>query len=820
MSRLTHVYQYFWATLILKQALQTILLLLLGASSFAQTGITGHVINPSNASVEFMNVVLHSSADSSMVKAAASEANGRYMIEDVASGSYFLEFVFTGYERIQSPAFDHTAGSLTDLGDQQVKETSQNLKEVEYVHYKPLVEVKADKTVFNVEGTPNATGLNALELLRRAPGVTLDNNDNISVKGKGGIVVYIDDKLTPLDAASLADLLKNLQSDQIESIEIITNPSARYDAAGNAGIINIRLKKNKLFGTNGSLALGFSTQRYSKYNTSLSLNHRNEKWNIFGNYGNNWGNNWNWMDSYREQNGLTFNQSTSMINGGLKHNFKGGADYTINSRHSAGVMVNGNLGEQTGGNISRTYLGKVGETATDSILIASMSSTGRRDNLNFNVHYQYRDTSDRVLSADLDYGDYLVTTNSLQPNTYYDNNEQVTLNQNDFRNDNRTEITIRSGKSDYEQNFFKGKLGLGVKFSEVSTTNGLDFFSIQNNVQSIDSLRSNKFDYTESIRAAYGNYSRQLGDWSIQAGLRVEQTVSQGELTALIAQNNNNVSRKYIDPFPSAAISYNVNQNHALSMSYSRRIDRPSYQALNPFEFRTSELSYRRGNAFLQPQYTNVVQLNHSFKYKLNTSLAASRTIGFFTEITDTTETTRSFIQPRNLGYQDYYSINVSTPLSFAKWWNAFVNVTAYQLFNKATFDDGNEISLRVTSYNVYAQNTFQISKTFSAELSGWLNGPGVWGGTFENKPMGGVDFAIKKTLFDDKATLRIAYGDLFRTMHWRGISEFAGVFIDVRGGWESQLLRVNFSWKFGNQSVKIKDRKSGADDLNKRTGE
>jgi iron complex outermembrane recepter protein len=682
------------------------------------------------------------------------------------------------------------------------------------------VEIKADKTVFNVDGTPNSTGLNALELLRRAPGVTVDNNDRIAVKGKQGIVVYIDDKPSPLDATSLADMLKNLQSDQVESIEIITNPSARYDAAGNAGIINIRLKKNKSFGTNGSVNLGYGTQRYSKYNTGISINRRTERWNLFGNYGNNWGDNWHWMNFYRVQNGISFDQSTSSVFGGLKHNFKAGADYTINKRHSVGVMTNGNLGEQIGRTLSRTYISSSGQDAADSVLIASSFRDGRRDNYNFNVNYQYRDTSDRVLTADLDYGDFLITTDNLQPNTYYDTNEEVTLNRNDFRNDTRTHITIRSGKADYEQPLFKGKLTAGIKIAQVRTSNDLNFFTVTDTEQLIDSLRSNEFNYTETIRAGYLNFSRQFGKWGIQAGVRVEQTVSDGRLTAFSEQNNAQVSRDYIDPFPSAALSWSMNEKNSFSLTYSRRIDRPSYQDLNPFEYRMDELSYRRGNEFLQPQYTNVVELSHTFKYMLNTSLTASRTSGFFTEITDTTETSRSYIQPRNLGYQDYIALNIGSPIPIKKWWNAYTNITLYQLYNNATFEDGKEVSLRINSFNFYMQNTFQLNPTTSFELSGWLNGPGVWGGTFKNRKMGGVDAAVKKTFLGDRAILRVAYGDLFNTMNWRGISEFGGLYIDARGGWESQTLRVSFTWKFGNQSVKVKERKAGAEDLNKRVGQ
>ncbi|MCC6599337.1 MAG: TonB-dependent receptor [Crocinitomicaceae bacterium] len=793
-------------------------ILLLPLSLFAQkTSVTGKVTDEKGYPLAFINVVLRQTNDSSIVKAAATLSDGSFLLENLSAGMYFLQYTYIGFEEIETTPFTLAENERREMEVQQMRAKTASLNEVEVVYTRPLVEVKADRTIFNVEGTTNSIGLNALELLRKAPGVLVDNNDNILVKGKAGITVYIDGKITPLDSDGLAQMLKNMQSNMIESIEIITNPSAKYDAAGHAGIINIKLKKNKNFGTNGTLTLGFGTQRYTKYNSGVTLNHRNNKWNLFANYGNNIGNYWDYMTESRIQNSLSFEQKMDNIRGGIRNNFKGGMDYTINSKNTVGIMLSGNINKNISESISKTMIGMKGISDTDSVLIAYNQSEASRNNLNYNLNYRYADTSGYELGIDADFGDYRISNNTYQPNTYFDAGENSVLNSNNYLNNTTTDIRIASLKGDYEQNLWKGKLSAGFKFSNVNTKNRLSFYTIEGSGSFIDTTRSNSFDYNESISAVYISFSKDYGKWGIQSGVRSEHTISKGKLTAMNRQSNTEVDREYLNFFPSASLTYHQKDNSVFSLTYSRRIDRPSYQDLNPFEYRIDELSYERGNAFLKPQYTNNFELSHTYLYMLNTSVSYSHTNGFFTEVNDTTGLAASYTQTRNLGYQDYYGININSPIPVSKWWNMYINFDIYQVNNHADFGNDKKVDLRVTSYNCYMQQTFTIAEKWNLELSGWYDGPGIWGATYKNSPMGGVDIALKKELFGNKASIRMAYGDLFRTMHWRGISEYGGQYIDVRGGWESQQFRVNFTWNFGNQQMKTREKKEGSEDLNKR---
>ncbi len=799
----------------------TILAFVFSVSLFGQMGmITGIVADDKEAGLEFANVILVNSKDSSMVKAGISDASGKFELENIPSGNYKIRVELLGYEGVFFNSFPYESGAKKDLGTLSLKPLTNVTSTADVVFRKPLVEVKADKTIFNVEGTLNATGLNALEVLKKAPGVMVDNNNNISVKGRSGIIVYIDGKLTPLDSDALAAMLKNMQSSSIESIEIITNPSAKYDAAGSAGIINIKLKKNTSIGTNGSLQLGYGVMIYSKYNSSITLNHRNQKWNFFGTYGNNWGKNRNWMDFKREQAGNLYDQRTAQISDDFNHNFKAGADYYLNEKNTIGVSVNGNLSKNSFKSTSSTGITLGSSEFVNQTLVANNSMTGDRNNINANVNYHFTDTTGTDFKLDLDYGQYDLYTSTFQPNTYSFPGQDISDSIINYRNNTPVNIAIGSIKGDHERQLFKGTFGAGFKSSYVKTNNTLNFFNVLPQAEILDSIRSNDFVYTENINAVYLNYNKQIKKVNLQTGLRAEQTNSRGTLTSFVNLSNESgrdVKREYINLFPSAALTYNLNDTNQFSLTYSRRINRPNYQDLNPFEYKLDELSYQRGNPFLQPQYANVLELTHTYFYAVNTSLTYSYTRDFFTEVTDTTEINRNFISTQNLGFQDWIGLNISAPIPINKWWNAFVNLNGGRLHNKADFKDGRTIDVEVWSYNLFAQNTFTLPKNLSFELSGWFSGPGVWGGTFVFRPMGSIDMALKKDFMDGRASLRVALGDILYSNQWRATSKFGGLNMTGGGGWESRQLRVNFTYNFGNQKLKMREHKSGADDLKDR---
>jgi hypothetical protein len=330
----------------------------------------------------------------------------------------------------------------------------------------------------------------------------------------------------------------------------------------------------------------------------------------------------------------------------------------------------------------------------------------------------------------------------------------------------------------------------------------------------LDVTKSNKFDYTENVNAAYINYQRQLNaKWSLQAGLRAEQTNSEGNLSRTDGQQqeDDNVKKNYLDFFPSAALTININQTHTLNLTYSRRIDRPTYQDLNPFENKLDELTYEKGNAFLRPQYTNIIELTHTFKGMINTSVSYSHVKDFATQVTDTANRNATFVQQQNLATQQQYSANIGAPISVAKWWNGYANVW----YNYQKFDGTigkTAVSRGYSLYGMYMQNTFTLGKKgTSAELTGFFNGPNVWGGTWRTKAQGGVDVGMQQNLFNKKASLKMSVTDVFHTMPWSATNDFGGLRIKASGAWESRTFRLTFNYRFGSNDVKqARQRKTG----------
>jgi hypothetical protein len=784
--------------------------------SFAQTATITGVVEGVDAekkeSLAFVSVSVHAVKDSLVLKATASDNSGAFSLEVESADSVLVYFNIIGYKPIWKKI---AASASVNLGTIELMRTSTVTSEMEFVAKKPLVQVQADKTIFNVEGTANAVGLNALELLRRAPGVVIDNNNNISVKGKSGITVYIDGRISPLQGSQLSDFLKSTPSSSIEKIEIITNPSARFDAAGTAGILNIVMKKNSNYGQNATFGIGYGNQVYGKTNGSFTYNRRKGKTNVYATYGNNFSEEWGYMRFYKEQNDVFFDQRTYSFYKDQSHYGKAGIDISINNKNTIGFSVNTNLAKNLSDSHGSTPIGSVALGARiDSTLEASSISDGYRNNYGANVNYQWKGENDKELTVDANYGIYDIDNKNFQPNRYMGSNGLL-LNERNYQNNTATQINIAIVRADYSFNWKKIKWEAGMKGTQVNTNNKLDFFNIIENNFEVDSNLTNKFEYKERVLAGYANASGKYKKFGWQVGVRAENTKSNGELFALTPQPLSKVDRLYTNFFPSAAITFDHKETSTFNLTYSRRIDRPSYQSLNPFESRLDELSYSRGNAFLQPQYTDAFELSHTLFYMITSSIGYSKTNGFFTEITDTTEFSRSYIQTRNLGYRENITFNLGSPVTIAKWWEGYVNMGVYNIHNRATFDDGNTIDLRATSYNIFMQNTFKFNKTTSFELSGFFNGPSVWGGTFRNKPMGGLDAAFQKTFLGEKLVLRLAYGDILHTMRWRGISQYAGLYMDASGLWESRTARINLTWKIGNQ--KLKEKKASQVDEFKR---
>ncbi|MGB0882597.1 MAG: TonB-dependent receptor domain-containing protein, partial [Vicingaceae bacterium] len=745
----------------------------------AQSSIKGALKDDKGEAVPFANVALYSAADSSLVKVETSKDNGNFQLNNLKAGNYFLKATFVGLPTLTVPTFQLNENEKKDLANLTFKAQAEELAAFTVVEERVMVEVKPDRTVFNVEGTINSTGSDAISLLRKAPAVTVDQNDNVNVLGRSGVLVYVDGKQLPLSGEDLSNFLKNLPADQIDRIEIITNPGAKYDANGNAGIIDIRLKKDKSVGANGTLSGTFTQGELTRYNVNASGNYRNKKMNVFGTIGFNDNKNFHNILSESYQNGVYKDEINNNQNNRKVGNYRLGTDFFLHKNHTIGFLVGGRNvdGKQEVYNEIK-IANQNTETTIDSILLAESTADNTRKQNTYNINYRFYNKKGQSLNLDLDYGTYRNTNQRNQPNIYYTPNQDSILAQTLSTFNTPRNIDIYTGKLDYERNIGKGKIGLGTKYSRVETNNTFEVSDEVNNVSTINNTLSNLFDYDENVYAGYASFSHPLGKkFNAQAGLRAEQTEAVGTLTAYDPNlQAAPVELNYLSWFPNAGLTYKVSKMNSLALNYGRRINRPDYNVLNPFRTQRSELSIERGNPFLKPEIVNNFELGYTLFYKYNFKIAYSRTDDKITRLIgpDGVDPRASFISWDNLATEEVISFNASLPVTIKKkFWNAFFNLSANHINNQADYGNGAVVDVQNFGYTIYQQHTFSLPKGFKAEISGYYSGPGVWGGVFKYDANWSVGAGLSKEFFKKKLKARLNASNIFRQVGWKGSSEF-----------------------------------------------
>ena len=789
--------------------------------------VSGQVGTVAGKPLEFATMMLVKATDSTLVKGAISEATGKYAFENVGAGRYRVAAQQIGYRKTYSAPFavDESHPSV-EMPALNLAEESKNLTEVNVVAKKPFIEQQVDRTVMNVENSIVASGNTALEVLEKAPGVTIDRqNDQIQLKGKSGVIVYIDGKQTYLSQQEVSNLLKNTPSDNIATIEIITNPGSKYDAAGNSGIINIKMKKNKNFGTNGSFIIGTGYGWFNnlsgvrndlpKFNTSLNINHRTSKVNLFGNYSyvNRQSAQSNQISRAIPYNGKTtyFDQQSFRPNTFVGHTYKAGLDYFINDKSTVGVLVNGFSNDWRSSGLNNTFISNENHQLTSR---PSTLTDARQflANVTTNLNYKYDfDGKGHELTVDADYVHYGGQGNNNLSTTYYNAESGLTRPNQDVRNNMPSTINIKAFKTDYVRPLKNGsKLEAGLKSSFVSADNNTIYDTLAQETKQWlpDASRSNQFKYDENINAAYVNYAGKLGKKTkLQMGLRAEHTHSVGTSVTL----NQTVDRNYLNLFPTLFLSRQLDSTNTLNLSYSRRIDRPDYQNLNPFVFYLDPYTYQKGNPFLRPQYTNSLELTHVYKSTISTTLGYSRTTDFINR-----ETPRqipaeniTYVIAENLGSLDNINLTVSFPVTVTKWWRMQNNINAYYTHYQTVYSNA-PYEVKIGAYNLYTSNNFTLNKTLSAELSGWYNSESQYG-FYRARPMGGFSIGVQKKLMDGKGNLKLNINDPFWLNQFRGRAVVQDINFYVGSRWESRQIRLTFTYRFGNQNVKTDRQRSSA---------
>lgn len=783
--------------------------------------LKGKVINSDEEAVPFANVILFDKAEKEMMKTGVTSLKGDFVLPNVERGDYRLVISFIGLEDLKN---DLKLTEDIDLGPLKMKTSGVQIETAVVTAKRALVEVKADKTVFNVEGTINSVGDDALGLLRKAPGVLLDNNNNITVLGRSGVKVFINGKELPLAGEDLSNYLESLSSEQIDRIDIISNPGAKYDAEGNAGIIDIRLKKNKDFGTNGNFSSSYGQGRYGTYNANLGLNTRSNSLNVFGNLGFNKRKGFSDIYFENELNDLYLEESNISISNRKGTSAKLGLDYYLDEHNTFGVLYSGGWRDRTGNTTNRIEISPLAQPEMlDSILVANNTNDGSNEENIFNLNYAYQ-SKDRTLNIDADFGRYRNQGSTDQPNTYYDATEQYVLSEYNTEFSTPVDIDIYTFKVDYEQGFLGGKLAFGSKLSKVVTDNTYLFYEKEEDLTQLVNTRSNQFTYDENVYAGYANYRRPLSEkLNLSGGLRMEYTDALGELTAFDPElQEDPVLLQYLDYFPSLGLSYQIKQGNTLNVNYGRRLNRPNYNVLNPFREQLSELSFRKGNPFLSPEIVNNYEIGYTHKWRYNVKLSYSRTLNEITRLIgpDDKDPRASFLSWDNLATKDVFALNFALPFQFTDWWNAFFNLSGSHINNQADYGGGAVVDLQAWSYNIYSQQTFTLPWKLTAELSGWFSGPGIWGGVFLYETNWSLNVGLQRKFFNDQVNVKLSGNDIFYESGWSGYSSFDGLTGYGRGNWDSRRVSLNVSYKFGNAKIKKRDRKTGIEEETKRIGD
>ncbi|MXV14355.1 outer membrane beta-barrel family protein [Hufsiella ginkgonis] len=774
----------------------------------AGSRVSGAVLDAERKAVDFATIHLLRAKDSSLVKVAISAADGTFIFENNAAGNYLVAASMAGYKKGYSKPFELNAGNkIVTLEAIRLPAQSRDLKEVAIVSQKPLIERKMDRLVLNVESGSLAAGATAMEVLEKAPGVTVDKDDNIAMKGKQGVTIMLDGKPTYMSNADVANMLRNMQSSQIETIELITSPSAKYDASGTSGIINIKTKKSKSLGLNGTATAGGGYGETSKMSGGTNLNYRNRKVNLFGNV--NYANNGrlNTLNLNRQVTTVdtvtTFRQLNSWDNRRFSTSYKAGADFFLNKNHTIGVLINGYANKNDEESNSNTnWVNNFNQSERINIL---GNNTESYDNMALNLNYKgVLSASGKEISMDVDYSNYNGNHDEIRDNSY----QRINLDPRGnllVKNYAPAEITVKSFKTDYSHPINKtSKIEAGLKASLVKTDNDLLLAKFNGTTYVADPEYTNHFVYDEDIVAGYLNFSKEFKKTGVQLGLRAEQTFSKGNSVT----KNEVVKRSYPELFPSVAFSRKINKDNELGLSYSRRIDRPSYDDLNPFLNFLDEYTFQKGNPFLNPQFTNSFDLSHTFKGKFTTSLSYSHTRDAMATVTEQDNATlKTYAIQKNLDEMDVYNLTVYAPVSPARWWNVNNNFQVFRM-NFKSFSNGGTLNSGQTAISYNMDQSFTLSATASADLSAQYQSPQQYG-IFRAETQVVLNAGVRKSLVNNKLSLRASINDIFNSRKNRLSTTYQDMNLNFVEKGESRIARLTVSYRFGKNEVRPARKRS-----------
>lgn len=788
--------------------------------------VSGAVKDGAQKTLASATIALLAAKDSSTVKLAVASKEGSFAFDGIANGRYLVSVTAVGHQKAFSPQFEiNPAKTDVQLATLQLAPLSKAMGEVVVVARKPLVEQKIDRTVVNVDASPTNVGSSAMEVLEKSPGLSVDKDGNISLKGKAGVMVMVDGRPTQLGGQDLANLLRSMNATDIDQIEIMTNPPAKFDAAGNAGVINIKTKKNKMMGYNGTFSLNYGQGIVPKVNEGLNFNYRQGKWNLFTNLSHGYRENRqlleikrNFLNESTKAVVSRFDQEAHMRGSRSSYSGKLGADFFASKNTTLGVVVSGfsNPSKFQNNNFTSIYNpNRVLTSQTRALSLQDETWKNFSTNLNFR---QVLDTTGKELTADVDYITYDANSDQSLSNYYFGSNDEYLHKGDTLYGRLPQQIDIYSGRVDYTMPLKGGaRFEAGVKASFVKTDANAIYDTVHNAAIIRDRNRSNHFVYEENINAAYVNLSGPLGKkWNGQLGLRLENTVAKGaQLTT-----NETFKRNYTQLFPTAFLQYKADEKNSFVLNYGRRIRRPNYESLNPFIEFLDRYTYQQGNPNLRPQFSHNIELSHSFKGFLTTTVNYTQTNDIIQQVLEQNEaTSETFVKQSNLANQRQFGISVSANKSINKWWTNSLYVNVFN--NHFEGIVGKEkVEFNGTMLMLNGTQQFKLGKTSTAEVSGWFRTAGIES-VFQAAAVGGLNLGFSQQILKDKGTLRFNVRDVLYSQRFRATAKYGTVDAIINERGDSRVATIGFTYRFSKGKVaNVKRRASSANDEQNRVGQ
>lgn len=784
--------------------------LLASISCLSQTStaesFTVTVINDKKESLEGAVIEILSIGDKKLVKSAVTNKNGVSVFYISIEADHLLNTSYIGYAA-QSVTINNRSGKGITI---TLQPGSKILGEVNVVSRKPFIQQVQGKVIVNVDASVTNAGTTVLEVLEKSPGVMVDRSGGISLQGKPNILVLIDDKQTYLSGAELSSLLGGMSSSQVETIELITSPSAKYDASGNAGIINIKTKKNKQVGFNGLLTFSLGQGRYPKNNNSLVMNYRNGKFNTFLTYSTNFNKNFTSIYAlrhYYSNSGAllsTLDQPTIFLGRGFNNTLKTGFDFYASSKTTLGISLTGITASRKGtSDATASWQNAMGGTDSSIRTYGATSTKFQNGAVNLNGKHTISKTQD--ISVDLDFLKYDIFNDQAFSNKLQSAGGYI----EGSRGDLPSTISIFSAKTDYSVQLGKhAKLESGFKTSAINTDNTAAYQFFDGVQWKEDLGKSNHFLYKEQIHALYASFEQKLSKLSFQAGLRYENTNYNGHQLGNSAHKDSAFSKDYSGLFPSGYISYQADSANTFTLTAGRRIDRPPFQRLNPFVSIINKYTYDRGNPFIQPQYSWNVELSHQFKQLLTSTVSYSIIKDYFSQIFLAEGSDILIYTNGNVGKMYNLGISVAIQASPFKWWSLsgqaiynYKELKGYQTLNYAS---------SVSQLNISMNNQLRLGSTYTAEISGFYTGKARNDLQELLEPTGQLSAGLTRPVLKKKATIKLSVRDIFFTQVMEGNTDFPGAdeyFILRR---DSRVINLALTWRFG-KLLKAARRNSGS---------